>query len=277
MERIKRALELASREREHLPPTFIEARLADVQPPAVVESPEPPLVDLKAWRTPVVPSDAAHRERERLLTVECAGPVGAAYKMLRTQILRKLEQLGANSLAVISAAENDGKTVTAINLAISIAADPARTALLVDFDLRNPNVHRKLGMEVRSGVEACLRRQSPVEAALVRPEGFERLTVLPALERVEYSSELLGGAAAGEIVRELKSRYANRIVLFDLPPVLQSDDALAFSRHVDAALLVVGEGRTARDDLTRTLALLKDTPIVGTVLNASREETGRYY
>jgi protein-tyrosine kinase len=269
MERIRRALELARLQREQAAP------LTRNSEPTVTE--EPALVDLNAWRTPIAESDPQLRERERILDPDATGSVAGAYKMLRTQVLRRLDKLGARTLAIISAREQDGKTVTAINLAISIATDPARTSLLVDLDLRHPGVHQKLGMQVRQGVEESLRGDSAIETALVRPSGFQRLTVLPALARVENSSELLAGRRTGALVEELKMRYANRVVLFDLPPVLQSDDALAFSQHVDAALLVVGEGRTAREDVIRTIELFKDTPIVGTVLNASRENTGTHY
>ena len=65
--------------------------------------------------------------------------------------------------------------------------------------------------------------------------------------------------------------------MFDLPPVLQADDALAFARHVQAVLVVVGEGKTRRDDLVRTLELLRDVPIIGTVLNGTREAVDSYY
>jgi protein-tyrosine kinase len=107
--------------------------------------------------------------------------------------------------------------------------------------------------------------------------GYERLTLLPARERVEHSSELLMSPATAEIVNEMRSRYANRIVIFDVPPVLQADDALAFARYVQAGLLVIGEGKTRRDDVTRTFQLLHDLPFVGTVLNGSREPVSTPY
>jgi Mrp family chromosome partitioning ATPase len=88
---------------------------------------------------------------------------------------------------------------------------------------------------------------------------------------VEHSSELLTDQRMTDMIAEMRSRYANRILLFDMPPVLQADDALAFTRSVDAGLLVVGEGRTKREDVTRAIELLRDLKIVGTVLNGSHE------
>lgn len=233
--------------------------------------------DTLTMLTRIVPVDPVALERERILPPGASGPHGGAYKMLRTQVLRRLEELGANSLAVVGTVAATGKTLTAINLAIAIAADLDRTALLVDLDLRKPSIHRKLGLECRIGIEDCLRRGQPLKDAMVRMAGYERLVVLPARERCEDSSELLASHRTQECIREMRLRYKDRVLVFDLPPVLQADDALAFSRHVQAALIVVGEGRTQRTDVSRTLELLRDLPILGTVLNAARETTASYY
>jgi protein-tyrosine kinase len=225
----------------------------------------------------IVELDPFLLERERILPPGAAGPNGGAYKMLRTQVLRRLDELDANSLAVVGTASDTGKTLTAINLAIAIAADLDRTALLVDLDLRKPSVHRKLGVECRVGIDDCLRRGLPLKDAMLRPVGYERLVVLPARERCDDSSELLASHRTQECIREMRLRYKDRVLIFDLPPVLQTDDALAFSRHVQAALLVVGEGKTQRTDVARTIDLLRNLPILGTVLNGTREKLKSYY
>ncbi len=233
--------------------------------------------DTIAFRSPVIQVDRNALENQRILPPGATGPVGSPYKMLRTQVLRRLEQLGANTLAVMSPTEGAGKTLTAINLAITIAAETGRTALLVDLDLRNPNIHRRFGFQPEMGIEECLISRHPVQDAMVKIMGYERLTVLPAMHRMESSSELLTDQVMASLVAELRNRYANRIVIFDLPPVLQADDALAFSRHVQAGLMVVNEGRTQRDDVVRSIELLRDLTIVGTVLNGSREPAQTYY
>jgi protein-tyrosine kinase len=225
----------------------------------------------------VLSPDPLHLERERVLPPGAGGPHGSPYKMLRTQVLRRLDKLKANSIAIIGAAAGTGKTLTAINLAIAIAAERDRTALLVDLDLRKPSVHRRFGFEPAVGIEDCLRSGNPLREAIVRFAGYERLAVLPARERCEDSSELLSTYRTRETIREMRQRYLNRVIVFDLPPVLQADDALAFVQHVEAALVVVGEGRTRRDDLTRTLELLHDLPVIGTVLNRTREAVDNCY
>jgi Mrp family chromosome partitioning ATPase len=191
--------------------------------------------------------------------------------MLRTQVLQRLDQLGANTLAILSAAASEGKTLTAINLAIAIAAELGRTALLVDFDLRNPSVHKRLGFEPELGVEACLQSGRSAQDVIVRVAGYPRLSVMPARDAVENSSELLTSQRATNLVSELRSRYADRVIVFDLPPVLHGDDTLAFSRSVQAGLFVIAEGRTQRDEVAASLTLLRELPMIGTVLNGSRE------
>lgn len=243
---------------------------------------EPPLRavggDENARRlTRVVPTDIVALEHARILRPGAIGTVGPAYKMLRTQVVKRLDQLGVNTLAIVSPRSGDGKTTTAINLAISLACDSTRTALLVDLDLRRPSVGRRLGVTLEAGIEDHLQFRVPLDRLLFRPEGYERMVVLPAKSAVASSSELLLSMRARELAHELKTRYANRIVLYDLPPVLEADDALAFIHNVDAALVVVREGCTSRDDIVRTIELLRDTPVIGTVLNGSREVRERQY
>jgi Mrp family chromosome partitioning ATPase len=228
-------------------------------------------------RSRVVDVSSGYLAAQRILPAGAAGPAGIAYKMLRTQVLRRLEQLGANTLAIVGAAEGAGKTLTAINLAIAIAAETSRTALVVDLDLRRPSIHRYFGFVPVNGVEECLLDGVPAQAAMVKVQGYDRLALLPARQLVAKSSELLADQATGDLVRELQQRYLNRIVIFDLPPALQADDALAFSRHVQAGLLVVREGHTQRDDVARSLELLHELKFVGTVLNAARDKPVAYY
>lgn len=253
-------------------------KVAVIAPPAQL----PPenavdFADTLVFKTPTIELPARLRDNERILPPGASGPHGGPYKMLRTQVLRRLDQLGANTLGIVSGRRGDGKTLTAINLAIAIAADPTRTALLVDFDMRAPSIHRRFHHEPHCGVEDCLQRQQSVRECMFKVAGYERLTILPAKSSIDISAELLASPRAGELVAELRGQYANRIVIFDLPPVLQTDDALAFARHLQAALLVVGEGRTRRDDVVRTLQLLGDLTFVGTVLNASRERIDTHY
>jgi protein-tyrosine kinase len=259
-----------------------ELESAPAEQPAnqeVAEAPADAQPELDTPRTvsPVLGVDPLHLERERILPPYAAGANGGPYKMLRTQVLRRLDKLGVNSLAVVGTSADTGKTLTAINLAIAIAADAEHTALLVDLDLRRPRIHRRFGIEPTVGIDDCLRRMRPLHEAMVRIAGYERLVILPARACSEDSSEVLSTRRTETLILEMRHRYRDRILVFDLPPVLQADDALAFARHVQAVLVVVGEGRTRRDDLLRTMELLRDVPNIGTVLNGTREPIDTYY
>lgn len=227
--------------------------------------------------TRVVEVDPLRLERERILPPGASGMHGGPYKMLRTQVLQRLDKLGANTIAVLGTTADTGKTLTAINLAIAIAAERERHALLVDLDLRKPSIHRRLGLEPMAGIDDCLRGERSPRDAMLRLGGYERLTVIPARLQCLDSSELLAMRRTEELLLEMRAHYRDRVLVFDLPPVLQADDALVFARHVQAALVVVSEGRTQRDDLLRAVELLRDVPIIGTVLNGTREPAENYY
>lgn len=195
-----------------------------------------------------------------------------AYKVLRTQVSRQMRQHGWKTLAVTSPGRGEGKTLTAINLAISLALEPNQTVLLVDADLSRPSVHNYLGFEVEQGLREHLLEGVPVEQMLVHPQ-ISRLVILPGSTPLASSSEVLASPVMLQLVQELKRRYPTRLVVFDMPPVLTGDDVLAFAPYIDAAILVVEEGKTKRDELARAAELLQvaNQNLIGTVLNKAAE------
>jgi protein-tyrosine kinase len=274
MERIRRALEMARAEREVLrrangsgartsSPQVIPL-LADIPVAQATSANEP------FRRSFELTPDADVLRRSRLLGPALTGPAAEGYKMLRTQVMQRMQQRGWNTLAVLAPMAGDGATTVALNLAMAISADPTRSALLVDFNLRHPGMAAALGIPGEPGVEQCLIGDYRIEEVFVRLKGYEHLLLAPAAGPVAQSSELLGSERARKLVAELKTRHADRMVLFDLPPALASDDALSFAPLVDAVLLVIAEGRTRIEDVQRCFELLKNRPVVGTVLNCAR-------
>jgi Mrp family chromosome partitioning ATPase len=197
--------------------------------------------------------------------------------MLRTQILQRARAHGLNTLGVVSAVNGEGKTLTAVNLALSIAAEPNQTVLLLDLDLRRPAVARTLGLPAERGLESWFGGDEPTRNVCYGIEGVERLHVLPTLSPVSGSSEVLAGVTTRKLLNELKGRDPGRLLIIDLPPVLLSDDALMVAPLLDAVVLVVNERRTRREDVLRVIDLLGNTRIVGTVLNRSAESERRAY
>jgi protein-tyrosine kinase len=219
----------------------------------------------------VVDVSPAVLERHRIVSASSAGPAARLFRMLRTQVLQRMRERGWRTLGVVSARSGEGKTTVAVNLALAIAQSPRETALLVDFDLRRPAVASRFGFVPEAGVEDALSGASIVSQCLYRPRPFDGLVLLPARASHANSSEALGGARCQQLIGELRSRYADRIVLFDLPPVLEADDTSIVAPHLDCVLFVAAEFGTAREDVSRSLQLLVRVPVVGTVLNRSTE------
>ena len=209
---------------------------------------------------------AVLRQR-RVMAAYDKGPFVDAYKILRTQVMHRLREHDWNVLGVTSPGHGEGKTLTAVNLAISLAMDTTQTVLLVDANLRSPSIHEVFGLKDCPGLADYLLDNQPVEDLLVHP-GIGRFVLLPGGRAMSNSTELLTSPKMLTLVEECKHRYPSRIVIFDLPPLLHTADVLAFSPYTDALLLVVEEGNTTAEEVQRALSLVKNSrPVLGTVLN----------
>jgi Mrp family chromosome partitioning ATPase len=189
-----------------------------------------------------------------------------AYKILRTRVLHKMREQGWNTLAITSPGPGCGKSLTAINLALSIALEAHQTALLADANLKDPTIHRYLGIDPVAGLSDHLMDNVPISKILINPKGIGRFVILPGKRPIFNSSELVASPKMAQLVKELKQRYSSRFVIFDLPH-LGTADALSFTPYVDAVVLVVEEGKTTQDELSQAIAALQDTALVGLVLN----------
>jgi capsular exopolysaccharide synthesis family protein len=290
MERYQQAMERARRERERAQadrdsdaPGGAEPPAAPAQIPAQAAAaptaPTPPPTQLPAityTQTRVVPIDARKLRTRCVITGVDADPFADAYRMLRTRLLRRMRQNGWQSVAITSPGSSAGKSLTAVNLAISMAMEVTSTVLLVDFDLRRPSIHRYFDYKPELGISDYLLHGASLSEILFSPS-IDRLVVVPGRDSLANSTELIAAPRTLELVAEFKTRYPERIVVFDLPPVLTVSDALAFAPHVDAILLVVEDGATQEDELAATLEVLEGTNIIGTVLNKAQELQGTYY
>lgn len=211
--------------------------------------------------------------QNHVLTAESRDDAVQAYKVLRTQVSQRMRANGWRTLGITSPKRSEGKTLTAINLSISLALEANHTVLLVDADLRQPSIHTYLGLEVENGLREYLLGALPVEEILIHPN-IRRMVVLPGSGPVPSSSELLVSPVMMALVQQVKRRYPMRLCIFDLPPVLSSDDVLAFAPYLDSMLLVAEEGKTIRSELARSAELIQGSNhnLMGTVLNRSAEQ-----
>jgi protein-tyrosine kinase len=214
--------------------------------------------------------------RNRCIGFFCSLPEVESYRVLRTQILPRLAENGGNTLMVTSALPGEGKTLTAINLTFSVTKEFKHTVLLVDCDLRLQNIHRVLGIPGEKGLVNYILDNCPVEDLIVWP-GVEKMTLISGGRTITGSSEILGSPRIRELVAEMKTRYPDRYVIFDVPPVLSTADALAFAPLVDAIVVVAQAGKTPLPDLKKTLELLPQDKILGIVLNRHQPSPNNYY
>lgn len=205
-------------------------------------------------------------EENRCLCMFKGADVQENYTRLRAQILQKTREKGWNTLMITSAGHKAGKTVTAINLALTLAKTCDDTVLLVDCDLKNQSICRYMGIPGDKGLVDILINGEAMNQVMVWP-GIEKMTVISGGRAIQGSSELLGSPQMAALVSEMKQRYSDRYVFFDVPACLHSADALTVAPLVDAILLVVEEGVTTHKDIDAALGLLPKDKILGYVVN----------
>jgi protein-tyrosine kinase len=195
-------------------------------------------------------------------------PTAELFRMLRTKVLKQLRENEWNSFAITAPTQGAGKSLIASNLAIAMSMEVNQTVLLVDLDLRNPKIHWYFDLNVEYGLNDFIMNDIPLTDILVNP-GFERLVLLPGRDQVAGASELLSSPKMNTLIKEIKNRYQSRIIIFDVPPILTTDDVLVSINYFDAVLLVVEEGQNKPDEVIKAVQMLSGTHFLGTVLNKS--------
>jgi Mrp family chromosome partitioning ATPase len=205
-------------------------------------------------------------------------PAQGAYRMLRTRLMKNMRSNNWRVLGVTSLGQNEGKTYTSINLAISIAAEIEQEAILVDLDLQRPSVCGYLGADAADFVslrDYLQNEQMDLSELLVCPN-IERLACILTHDPLERSSDLLASPRGALLFSELRERISEKtVIIVDLPPLLAADDALAVAPLLDALLLVVAEGETERSELGEARPILDEFNLIGTVLNKSKEKESK--
>jgi protein-tyrosine kinase len=249
-------------------------------------APAPRVTPLRAPMHPVdpgmavdlLPLDEAHLERNRIVTLQQDNPLRGSFDLLRTQVLQKMQEHGWRTVAVTSPSMQSGKTVVAINLALSIAHHPSKSALLVDFDLRRPQVASYLGLPPAHSLNDVFEGRVDVHSAIVHA-GIPGFLVLPTRSRVAGAAEELASDRVSRMIRGLRDEHPDRVIVFDLPPVTAVDDVIAVLPRVDCVLLVVGNGDSTKREMEETKRHLARFPLLGVVVNKVPDEalTSRYY
>ena len=256
MSRIEKALENAAKLRESTVRTA---------PGTVLQTPEP-AIPTPPFEVGEPAVDLSLVDRHIVFIANPKSPAAEQYRKLRARILRTARKDSLNTFMIASADAGEGKTITAVNLAVTIAQELDHTVLLVDGDLRNPSVHRYLGIKPQYGLSDYLTNKAALSDILVKT-GIGKLVLLPAGTPVENPAELLASARMRDLVREMKHRYHDRYIIFDSAPVLLAADTLSLANYMDGLVFVVQADRTSPKVVEAALSLLKGYTILGSVFN----------
>jgi protein-tyrosine kinase len=278
MERIKQAIEKVKNQHSNGESQLAQP-LSDSQGATYTTSPSPvhdELENVSYKHTRIVKLRAEHLESNRIVAFNKNDPKSMNFDLLRTHVLQKMKENGWRTLAITSPTPEAGKTVIAINLAMSIAQQTNMTAMLVDFDLRRPKIGAYLGIHTEKSLNDLLDGTAELSDVLVNPD-MPRLVVLPTKKPVKKSSETLSSKRIADLINELRERYESRIVIFDLPPLLVTDDAIALLPRIDCVLLVVANGMSSKREIEDSLRHMSGTNLIGTILNKAEIEPAVYY
>ncbi|KAF0189248.1 MAG: chromosome partitioning [Desulfobulbaceae bacterium] len=226
----------------------------------------------KDWQSPVYSESAQvqlHQDilmANRCVCIDPMAPVIDSYKVLRAQILQKTREKGWNTLMITSAQPGEGKTLTAINLAITFSKECDQTVMLVDCDLKKQDVHKRFGYESGRGLGDYLVNDADMKEIISWP-GIDKMTIISGGQTIQDGTEMLGSPRMKALVQDMKVRYADRYVIYDVPCLLDRADAITFASFVDGIVIVTEAGRTSAKDVEKAMSLVPREKVLGFVLN----------
>jgi protein-tyrosine kinase len=191
------------------------------------------------------------------------------FKKLRTYLFK--ESIHSKELPrtilVTSTTSGEGKTFVAINLAITLATDLQKHALLVDCDLRNPSFSQWFGLSGRKGLSNYLQGENDIQELLIKTNVDKLTLFLGGPANQDNPVELIGSKRMESLVGELNTRYPDRYIIIDSPPLLATTEATVLMKMVDAIVFVVRAGQTSRDSILQAIKNVDKKKIIGVVLN----------
>jgi protein-tyrosine kinase len=207
-----------------------------------------------------------YREIKRKLLTNAFGPLASTMS-------------NSNIIMISSARPAEGKTFTAVNLALSIAAEQDKTVLLVDADVLKPNVFRTLDIEPKNGLMEYLLGAVDDLSDIIYHTSVPKLRLIPAGQSHHLSTELLASAVMKKTVEEFSNRYPDRVVIIDTPPLIGINETAVLANLAGQAVIVVEEGRSKLNDIQRAVERLNPDMAIGFVVNKSTtfSDKGGYY
>jgi protein-tyrosine kinase len=221
---------------------------------------------------------AKHLEAHRVISHDTSDPRSTTYDMLRTQVLRSMDLNARRVLAITSATAACGKTLTSINLALSIARQPGRSVLLLDMDIQKGQVAKYLGLTFEDGLLGVLEGRVSLHDAVIKVRaGKTPLMVLPTEVSTVGSSDWMTSEAMGRLFEQVRRDFSSQIIIVDLPPMLYGDDVIAILPQIDCVLLVAAVGTSSIAEIQECNKYLQSSEVVRLVLNKVTEPNTNYY
>ncbi len=270
------------------PAAMAPAQAAVETPQATVQAKAAPVAEgaPRAPRAEASPS-ASRRVELNLDAIAAAGIVtpnaprsrlADQYRVIKRPLITNATGRGAakikhgNLIMVTSAVAGEGKSFTSINLAMSIAAELDHTVMLVDADVARPSVPRMLGLPEGQGLLDILEGKVDVAGALMRTS-VDKLTLLTAGPPRPHATELLASDAMNSLLEELATRYPDRIIIFDSPPLLLTTESRVLATHMGQIVVVVRADSTLQSVVQQALATIENCPVKLMVLNQAQVDT----
>ncbi len=219
--------------------------------------------------------DPHHFRKNRIVTLACEDPAYTHFDIMRTKLLATISQNGWRSIAITSPRPHCGKTLVSANLAFSFARQQELKCALVDLDLRRPQLAKTLGLKQGPSMAAFLNGTDDSTSQFVRYS--DNLAIGASTTSLRQSAELLANSSTKKAITGFYDALQPDIVIFDMPPLMASDDTLAFLPNIDCTLLIVeAEHSTIQevDDTERILA--EKSNLLGVVLNKCRFDSESY-
>lgn len=216
--------------------------------------------------TPV--NDTPHLDTRLVAATSPQSLAAEQYRLLRTRVQRAEHGRAIRAIVITSPSKGDGKSLTAANLALTMAQEFHQRVLLIDADFRRPTIAGLFGVSTSPGLSDVLLGAADLDTALLHLEDH-RLTVLPAGTPPGHPAELLGSAAMRRVLDTLRSRFDR--ILIDMPPVAPVADVHVVTPMADGVLMIVRAGVTGKPAIERALSGLDASKVLGLVLNGAEE------
>ncbi len=275
-------IELAARRLEQL-------RQAGVDLPPPIIAPETATARPRMASKPaaMAPSRTVELDLDRLAAAGFATPTATRSRIadqfrlikrpLITNAISKGNGTNRNLVMVTSALPGEGKTFTAINLAMSIATELDHTVLLVDADVTQPSIMRELGLPAGPGLLDLVQNESAdLSGALLRTN-IDKLSLLPSGTPHARATELLASDAMSRLLKQIANRYSDRIVVFDSPPLLLATESRVLASHMGQVVVVVRAETTRQADVMQALSTIEACPMKVMLLNQARVDRAENY